>query len=510
MELIVILGIVVLMYVVLLFFDGFFKSCMHYPYDAFLRGTGLTVKFLRLQWHTTALNRSIVKWSTKYPKILDCSFNAGVYLSLVLMPFAVVMIVISSLQTNLHGQSAKVVTSSGTGGDSRTPGRRMVEIDLVVPGVNLPMNEIGYYIAALAINSVVHELGHGLAAVLEDVQIKGFGLHVLLIIPMAYTQLDLDQLNTLRLWKKLRVLCAGIWHNLVLGLFTYLLFISTPLLFSALYRTSDGVIVTSLKNNSPMAGSRGLEQGDIIKSINSCEIHHEESWFECLLHTIHSPPAYCVSTDFVHLNDESVPMSHKNDGLIECCGSENTASSCFEYMVDANEDDVALPQHMCLNIRKTIENSFGYCQHNGQCSEGHCFKPSINNYTTIMQIRRESKPDVIYIGHPGDATRTVQVSRFVPKTGLFAPRFADSIQLLLKYVTVFAIGLAFINVMPCYGFDGQHIVNTLLSDGTIQQRIPQKNKRDMISLVVNVVGTLFVFILLIKVFWLSLYRVLSV
>uniref|UniRef100_A0A182V141 Membrane-bound transcription factor site-2 protease n=1 Tax=Anopheles merus TaxID=30066 RepID=A0A182V141_ANOME len=512
MELIVILGVVVLLYVVLLFFDGFFKSCMHYPYDAFLRGTGLTVKFLRLQWHTTALNRSIVKWSTKYPKILDCSFNAGVYLSLVLMPFAIVMIVVSSLQTNLHGQSAKVVTTGGAGGgDPRSSAaRRMVEIDLVVPGVNLPINELGYYVAALAINSVVHELGHGLAAVLEDVQIRGFGLHVLLIIPMAYTQLDSDLLNTLRLWKKLRVLCAGIWHNLLLGLLTYLLFMATPFLFSALYRTSDGVIVTALKNNSPMAGARGLEQGDIVRSINSCEIRHEDSWFECLLHTIHSPPAYCVSTDFVHLNDESVPMSHKNDGLIECCGSDNTASSCFEYMVDANEDDVPLPQHMCLNIRKTIENSFGYCQHNGQCAEGHCFKPSISNYTTIMQIRRESKPDVIYIGHPGDATRTVHVSRFIPKTGLFAPRLADSIQLLLKYVTVFAIGLAFINVMPCYGFDGQHIVNALLSDGAIQQRIPQKSKRDMISLAVNVVGTLFVFILVAKVFWLSLSRLLSV
>uniref|UniRef100_A0A182J270 Membrane-bound transcription factor site-2 protease n=1 Tax=Anopheles atroparvus TaxID=41427 RepID=A0A182J270_ANOAO len=510
MELIVILGIVVVIYVVLLFFDGFFKSCMHYPYDAFLRGTGLTVKFLRLQWHTVALNRSIVKWSTKYPKILDCSFNIGVYFSLLLMPFAVVMIVISSFHTSSHRSSTRVTAPGVVGAGSDThPDRRTVEIDLLVPGLNLPINEIGYYIAALAINSVVHELGHGLAAVLEDVQIKGFGIHVLLIIPMAYTQLDSDQLNTLKVWKKLRVMCAGIWHNLILGLIAYLLFIATPVLFSALYRTSDAVIVTSLKDKSPLAGARGLEHGDIIKSINSCNVHHEETWFGCLLQTIHSPPAYCVSTDFVHLNDESVPMSHKNDGLIECCDSDNTASSCFEYMVDANEDDVALPQHMCLNIRKTIENSFGYCQNNGQCSEGHCFKPSINNFTTIMQIRRESKQDVIYIGHPGDITRTVTVSRFVPKTRLFAPRFADSIQLLLKYVTVFALGLAFINVMPCYGFDGQHIVNTLLTDGSIQQRIPQKSKRDMISLAVNVVGTLFVFILLIKVFWLSLHRVLS-
>ncbi|XP_035787570.1 membrane-bound transcription factor site-2 protease-like [Anopheles albimanus] len=521
MELIFALALVVVIYLVLLFFDGFFKSCMHYPYDAFLRSTGLSVKFLRLQWRTTGLNRSIVKWSTKYPRILDWSFNVGVYLSLLLMPFAVVLIVASSFHSgNQHhsiggGGGASASAGAGVGGgkaasNDRHTERRMVELDLLIPGVNLPISEIGYYIAALAINSIVHELGHGLAAVLEDVQIRGFGMQVMLIIPIAYTQLDTDQLMALKVWKRLRVLCAGIWHNLILGLFTYLLFVSTPMLFSSLYRTNEAVIVTGLKNNSPLAGARGLEQGDIIKSINACGIHHEESWFACLLQTIQSPPAYCVSTDFVHLNDESVPISHKNDGLIECCDSENTASSCFEYLVDANEDDVALPQHMCLNIRKTIENSFGYCHHHdsGQCAEGHCFKPSINNYTTIMQIRREAKPDVIYIGHPADLSRTVQISRFVPKTDLFGPRFADSIQLLLKYVTVFALGLAFINVMPCYGFDGQHIVNTLLTDNLIQKRIPQKATRDMISLVINVIGTLFVFILLIKVFWLSLYRVL--
>ncbi|XP_052862223.1 membrane-bound transcription factor site-2 protease [Anopheles cruzii] len=510
MEFIVILGLVVAIYLVLLFFDGFFKSCMHYPYDAFLRKTGLSVKFLRLQWRTTAMNRRIVFWSTKYPRrLLDYSFNAGVYLSLLLMPFAMVTIIISSFHSaNRSPHSALSRGSMGTasgGSAGETHSERRVEIDLLIPGVNLPISEIGYYIVALAINSVVHELGHGLAAVLEDVQIRGFGMHVMLIIPMAYTQLDTDQLNALKMWKKLRVLCAGIWHNVVVGIFTYLLFVSTPVLFSAFYRTNEAVIVTGLTSTSPLAGARGLEQGDIIKSINGCKTRHEDGWFSCLLQTIHSPPAYCVPTEFVHLNDESVPMSHKNDGLIECCDSENTASSCFEYMVDANEDDVALPQHMCLNIRKTIENSYGYCHHNGQCADGHCFKPSINNFTTIMQIRREAKPDVIYIGHPGDLVRTVTISRFVPKTGLLAPRVADSVQLLLKYVTVFAFGLAFINVMPCYGFDGQHIVSTLLADSTVQK---QKTSRDMLSLAVNVVGTLFVFILLIKVFWLSLYRVL--
>ncbi|XP_039437742.1 membrane-bound transcription factor site-2 protease-like [Culex pipiens pallens] len=505
MEFLVFLGVVVAVYGVLLFFDNFFKSCMHHPYEAFLRGTGLTVKFLRLQWHTTALNRSIVKWSTAYPKLLDLSFGLGVYISIILMPLASFLIIASTFHTKSgHGGKG----SEGAGSNGVAGVKESVSLDLLIPGVNLPLNEIGYYVAALAINSVVHELGHGLAAVLEDIPIKGFGFHVMLIIPMAYTQLDSDQLNGLRTWKRLKVLCAGIWHNLVLAACAYLLFMATPAMLSAVYRVNDAVMVTGIKDGSPLLGTRGLEQGDIITSINSCDIRNEGSWYGCLLETLHSQPSYCISPDFVHLNDESVPISHKSDGLIECCNAENKASNCFEYMEDINAEDVALPQHMCLNIRKVVENSFAYCHHQPTCPEGHCFKPMINNFTTIMQIRRDRKPDVIYIGHPADLTRTIRISQFVPKTGLFQPGFADAIQLLLKYVTVFALGLAVINVIPCFGFDGQHIVATLLANGLVTSRVPQKSKRDVIALCVNIVGTLFVFILLTKVFWQMIFRAL--
>ncbi|XP_053687402.1 membrane-bound transcription factor site-2 protease [Sabethes cyaneus] len=498
MDMLIILGVVVLIYGLLLFFDNFFKSCMHYPYEVFLRKTGLSVKLFRLQWHTTALNRSIVKWSTAYPKLLDLNFSLGVYVSILLMPVASCLLIATAFHTNAAGK-----TSAEAGS-----GKQAVSLELLFPGVNLPFNEIGYYLAALAINSIVHELGHGLAAVLEDVPIKGFGFHVMFIVPLAYTQLDSDQLNAVKMWNRLKVLCAGIWHNLLLAGFTYLLFVATPVMLSGLYRVNESVMVTDISNNSPLLGSKGLEEGDIITSINSCEVRSESLWYGCLLETLQSQPSYCISPDFVHLNDESVPISHKNDGLIECCNAENKAASCFEYIVDVNEEDVALPQHMCLSIRKVIENSFGYCQHKPTCSEGHCFKPMINNFTTIMQIRREAKPDVIYIGHPADLTRTVRISQFVPKTSFFRPGLADFLQLLLKYVVVFSIGLAIINVLPCFGVDGQHIVSTLLSNGAVVSRVPHKSKREMIALCINIVGTLLVFILVTKVFWQMIFSAL--
>ncbi|KAL9707325.1 hypothetical protein quinque_010843 [Culex quinquefasciatus] len=201
---------------------------------------------------------------------------------------------------------------------------------------------------------------------------------------------NLQELNGLRTWKRLKALCAGIWHNLVLAACAYLLFMATPAMLSAVYRVNDAIMVT------------GLEASNKETSLRST-----------------AATSGTRAPDFVHLNDESVPISHKSDGLIECCNAENKASNCFEYMEDINAEDVALPQHMCLNFRKVIENSFAYRHHQPTCPEGHCFKPMINNFTTIMQIRRDRKPDVIYIGHPADLTRTIRISQFVPKIGLF-------------------------------------------------------------------------------------------
>ena len=472
---------------------------MHYPYTAFLKNTGLTIKFLRLQWHTTALNRTIVKWTTGYPKLFELSFNIGVYFTIILMPIASVLIIMSALHTTT-GSSNSVMGASKTGQDSAT-------VELLMPGINLPINEIGYYIVALAVNSIVHELGHGLAAVLEDVPVRGFGFHIFLMLPVAYTHLDPDQFNNLRPWKKLKVLCAGIWYNVILAIFTYLIFLSSPFLLSLLYKINESVIVTHVKNHSPVTGIRGLDIGDVITSINNCEVKNEDSYYQCLSDTLKIPPAYCVSTDFVHLNDESVPMSHKNDGLIECCDPDSHASNCFENLIDENEEDnFQLPQLMCLNIRKTIENSFDYCNKILSCSEGHCFKPIINNYTTIVQIKRDKKTDVIYIGHPSDILRSIQISQFVPKTSIVNSGFADAYTLLLKYITVFSFGLAIINVIPCFGFDGQHIVNTILVNMLLAKQIPQKQKKDLISLCVNIIGTLFVFILLTKILWQTIFK----
>lgn len=132
---------------------------MHYPYEAFLNGTGLTIKPFRIQWYTTALNRITIKWAHTYPKLFTCSFDAGVFASICLLPLMLlwqmkpyILDAVSSHGLNIiaNGQSGVDSTKTkqdggGEGGGGGGSAGSAIEFELMLPGVNLPLDEISYY-----------------------------------------------------------------------------------------------------------------------------------------------------------------------------------------------------------------------------------------------------------------------------------------------------------------------------------------------------------------------------
>lgn len=169
---------------------------MHYPYDAFLKNTGITVQFLRLKWHTTAFNRLVLRlgnsggsccrsWLTK-------SFTVGVLIALSLVPVGIILLFITIFGSGGgHDSSSGASNGGGGGGNLGAAGlasntktletstrTQTISLEILLPGVNLPLEEIGYYVATLLISTVVHELGHAIAAVMEDIPVTGFGFHV--------------------------------------------------------------------------------------------------------------------------------------------------------------------------------------------------------------------------------------------------------------------------------------------------------------------------------------------
>lgn len=119
-----------------------------------------------------------------------------------------------------------------------------------MPGFNLPLSDVGYYILTLAVCSIVHELGHVLAAVREDVHISGVGLFAVLLVTASFAKINSEQLSMLHPRRQLRIFCAGIWHNIILALFAYFFLVMIPIFFYPVYEIGRGVSVQSIKEVS--------------------------------------------------------------------------------------------------------------------------------------------------------------------------------------------------------------------------------------------------------------------
>lgn len=154
---------------------------MLYPYEEFLKNTGLKVQFMRLKWHTTAFNRAVFRWGTGNGctrSWLTKSFTVGVIVSLSLVPIGIIVLFMTIFNGSKGSGNSGTQTAAGTGAGWKTD---MVKLEILLPGVNLPLEEVGFYVATIMLSTIVHELGHALAAVLEDIPVTGFGFHASVI-----------------------------------------------------------------------------------------------------------------------------------------------------------------------------------------------------------------------------------------------------------------------------------------------------------------------------------------
>uniref|UniRef100_A0A0A9XDY4 Membrane-bound transcription factor site-2 protease n=1 Tax=Lygus hesperus TaxID=30085 RepID=A0A0A9XDY4_LYGHE len=457
---------------VILFFDVVFKSCSHYPYLYFLNSTGVQVTPFRIQWFTSAFNRQIQKWGTKRPKLLTAWFTAGTWVTIATMPLAVFLVlhtIFTALRSSVHDVKSAVF------------------VEPLVPGWNLPTSDFGYYISSLLISSVIHELGHAIAAVREDVHLIGFSASIFFVVPMVMTHLD--QLDPLPAFRQLRILCAGVWHNIFLALLAAVVATTLPWLLYPFFDFGTGVQIEHIKEGSPLLAEGGLLLGDKITQINQCKVRGITSWQDCVVQAIQEPNVgYCIPDSFIKEHDESVPAKHISESLVECCGSNSPRHLCFEY-VGTDDEPLPLPQHSCLLARNVVDLKLQHCSAPPDCpSSLHCFRPSLENSTRLIQIHRARGPTVLYLGGPADIYHSITVTDFISIYKFFPSSIPDALTKLCQFVTLFSSGLAILNVIPCFYFDGQFIMHTL-SEVFLSRRVPMATARQAISLCITIFGT---------------------
>lgn len=464
----------------LYFFNTVFKSCCHYPYLNLLKKTGLDVNFMTLKFFTSVLNRPLQKWGIWRPRFLQWWFSLGTAVSLCLLPIAIIILARSFILELMRRSSSDVPFA--------------VVLEPVIPGYNLPFSDIGYYAITLLVCTFVHEMGHAVAAVREDVHIYGTGFFLVFIFPAACVYLDSSQLNALAASRRLRILCAGIWHNVVLAVVAILLVFSLPWAVQPFFMTGDGVYVTSISPESGVLGPKGLHQSDVVTSLNDCSVKNTLTWKKCLLEALQNhTPGYCISAEFVRENDESIPEHPVVGGGVECCTKESNQLGrlCFQ-IVDDSGGPVELPEHSCLSARELIEAGNGLCsaQSLSSCaSHLHCLRPTVGNFTKLVTLQRSKGEVVLFLGNPSEIYQTVKVTDFVPKWNMYNPRLPQIVETFLKYVYMMSSGLAIINVLPAFFFDGQHIA-VALCDFLLETRVKDSTMRLAVSLCATVLGTL--------------------
>lgn len=149
-----------------------------------------------------------------------------------------------------------------------------VGVSLAIPGVRIPGSPIfipfWYGIISIGILAVVHEFSHGIVAAMEGVRLKSAGFGFLLILPLAFVELDEKQMMKKPRIARLRIASAGAFANVALWfvLSLLLIFILYPAKVAML---ESGVKIANVEDGLP-AQLAGLTAGDLVIAINNYTI----------------------------------------------------------------------------------------------------------------------------------------------------------------------------------------------------------------------------------------------
>jgi len=462
----------VLLYSLLYLLDTLAKKYFHVSYSRLLRYTGIELGILQIKWFTERFNRVLLKFGRSCPRALSVWFLFGAILASLLIPVAIYILI------------KNLIREIGIFESFHVDGSDQLVIQPVLPGINIPNSELGYYFISLLLCSVYHELGHAVSAVSENIRVLGFGVIILFLIPAAYVDLPTEQLKTKSNLQKLRVFSAGVWHNIILAAFSYLLLQISPELLSPLYSHGLSPCVVYVTPNSSVTGPSGLKPGDVITHMQNLPIINKTEFRSHILSSIQNPPqGLCTSKEKI----EELYSSREPD----CCdlNSESSKSLCFQIFEHGE-----LLFSRCLPARDLIKESLDdlMCQSKESTCPGTlvCALPVFStNFTKFIQIKRRNYKEFLYVGNPALIYTSVQISDFCPRYSMLPPLLPEIMMKMLSYVMSFSAALALLNVIPSLLLDGQHMIIVLLDMLMVGR---SKIYRKHFQVVLTILGTFLV------------------
>ena len=135
-----------------------------------------------------------------------------------------------------------------------------VKASVYIPGINITGWSLVYFSIGIVIAALVHELSHAYTAIVHGIPVKGMGFAFILVLPIAFTEIEEDIYKKSSLRGKILTLIAGPASNTCVAL---LVMILIPFIISA-----PGLTVIDVEPNGP-ADKAGLKPYTIILRVNN-------------------------------------------------------------------------------------------------------------------------------------------------------------------------------------------------------------------------------------------------
>ena len=136
----------------------------------------------------------------------------------------------------------------------------------VVPGITAGLNILPYFIIAVALILIPHELFHGFIATAHKISIKSAGIFLFILLPGGFVEPDEEKLKASSTRHQLRVYSAGSLANIITSLLLYL--ILNILISSSII--SVNLVVSETISGYPAEGI--LKRGDLIIRVNNTKV----------------------------------------------------------------------------------------------------------------------------------------------------------------------------------------------------------------------------------------------
>ncbi|KAI0338311.1 hypothetical protein BDW22DRAFT_1382221, partial [Trametopsis cervina] len=265
-----------------------------------------------------------------------------------------------------------------------------VPLQIILPGVTVPLSHLPLLLVALLFSQVIHELGHAVTAALESVPLTYIGVSLSLVIPSAFVSLPAAPVHALPVPSRLRIISSGAFHNLI---FWGLLSISSTFDLGHLVWTNIGYadishygrVVVAVHQSSPLV--EYLPIGSVITELDDQSVALAElppdGWSSLLLN---SKPdrelGWCVGGQWF--------LAHPGD----CCiGPNSTTSQAACFGADDPTSD-SLRARRCvpsLSILQPDDVSPKRCEESAHCAP-HSLCVKLEENAQLLRIKFHMPP----------------------------------------------------------------------------------------------------------------------